>query len=179
MKFNIRTEIFFEKSEYDNGGNEIGNQEFIYILSLSCFNISNEDELSQILENSIKYILLQIQNLEISTSNLHVKKILLITIHYNKYDPTKAGKYIELPKWIKLKKTCINIKNKDQKCFKYYIQSVIYDKISKHHPEEIFHYNKLKNYILNWDGVNFPIDNRDIDRFKKIKKLVSINVFLI
>jgi hypothetical protein len=54
MKFNIRTDIFFEKSEYDNGGNEIGSQEFIYILSLSCFNISNEDELSQLLENSVK-----------------------------------------------------------------------------------------------------------------------------
>ena len=54
MKFNIRTEIFFKKSEYDDGGNEIGSQEFIYILSLLCFNISNEDELLQTLKNSIK-----------------------------------------------------------------------------------------------------------------------------
>ena len=41
---------------------------------------------------------------------------------YNKYDPTRAGKYINLPKWISLKKACINIKNKDEKCFKYAIQ---------------------------------------------------------
>ena len=100
-----------------------------------------------------------------------------ITIHYDKYDPTRAGRYIELPEWIKLKKACINIKNKDQKCFKYCIQSVVYDKISKHHPEEMFHYNKLKDDILNWDGVNFPSGNRDIDRFEENNKLVSINVF--
>ena len=54
---------------------------------------------------------------------------------------------------------------------------VVYDKISKHHPEEMFHYNKLKDYILNWDGVNFPTGNRDIDRFEENNNLVSINVF--
>ena len=106
-----------------------------------------------------------------------MKKILLITIHYNRYDPTRAGRYIELLEWIKLKKACINIKNKDQKCVKYCIQSVVYDKLSKRHPEEMFDYNKLKDDILNWDGVNFLTDNRDIDRFEENNKLVSINVF--
>ena len=177
MKLNIRTETLFEKPEYDDGGNEIGSQELVYVLPSTRCNFSNEDELTQALEDSVKQILLQIQNLEASTSNLRFKKILSITIHYDKYDPTRAGRYIELPEWIKLKKTCINIKNKDQTCFRYCIQSVIYDKISKHHPEELFHYNKLKDDILNWDGVNFPTGNRDIDRFEENKKLVSINVF--
>ena len=177
MKLNIRTEGLFEKPEYDDGGNEIGSQELVYALPSTRFNISNEDELTQASEDSVKQILLQIQNLEASASNLRFKKILSITIHYDKYDPTRAGRYIELPEWIKLKKACINIKNKDQKCFKYCIQSVVYDKISKHHPEEMFHYNKLKDDILNWDGVNFPSGNRDIDRFEENNKLVSINVF--
>ena len=53
------------------------------------------------------------QNLEALTFNLRFKKVLLITIHYDKYDPTRAGKYIELLEWIKLKRACINIKNKD------------------------------------------------------------------
>ena len=177
MKLNIRTEALFEKPEYDDGGNEIGSQELVYALPSTRFNISNEDELTQALEDSVKQILLQMQNLEASASNLRFKKILTITIHYDRYDPTRAGRYIELPEWIKLKKACINIKNKDQKCFKYCIQSVVYDKISKHHPEEMFHYNKLKDDILNWVGVNFPTGNRDIDRFEENNKLVSINVF--
>ena len=177
MKLNIRTEGVFEKPEFDDGGNELGSQELVYALPSTRFNISNEDELTQALEDSVKQILLQIQNLEASASNLRFKKILTITIHYDKYDPTRAGRYIELPEWIKLKKACINIKNRDQKCFKYCIQSVVYDKISKHHPEEMFHYNKLKDDILNWDGVYFPIGNRDIDRFEENNKSVSINVF--
>ena len=177
MKLNIRTEALFEKPEYNDGGNEIGSQELIYALPSTRFNISNEDELTQALEDSVKQILLQMQNLEASASNLRFKKVLTITIHYDKYDPTRAGRYIELPEWIKLKKACINIKNKDQKCFKYCIQSIVYDKISKHHPEEMFHYNKLKDDILNWDGVNFPTGSRDIDRFEENNKSVSINVF--
>ena len=177
MKLNIRTEGLFEKPEYDDGGNELGSQELVYALPSTRFNIGNEDELTQALEDSVIQIRLQIQSLEGSTSNLRFKKILSITIHYDRYDPTRAGRYIELPEWIKLKKACINIKNKDQKCFKYYIQSIVYDKISKHHPEEMFHYNKLKDDILNWDGVNFPTGNTDIDRFEENNKSVSINVF--
>ena len=177
VKLNIRTEALFEKPEYDDGGNDIGSQELVYALPSTRFNISNEDELTQALEDSVKQILLQIQNLEASASNLRFKTILSITIHYDRYDPTRAGRYIELPEWIKFKKACINIKTKDQKCFRYCIQSVVYDKISKHHPEEMFHCNKLKDDILSWDGVNFPTGNRDIDRFEENNKLISINVF--
>ena len=177
MKLNLRTEGLFEKPEYDDGGSEIGSQELVYALPSTRFNISNEDELAQALEDNVKQILLQIQNLEASASNLRFKKILSMTIHYDRYDPTRAGRHIELPEWIKLKKACINIKNKDQKCFKYCIQSVVYDKISKHHPEEMFHYNKLNDDILNWGVVNFPTGNRDIDRFEENNKVVSINVF--
>ena len=46
MKFNIRTEELFKKSEYNNKGNKLGNQEHIYTLPSTHFNISNEDELT-------------------------------------------------------------------------------------------------------------------------------------
>ena len=40
----------------------------------------------------------------------------------------------------------------------------------------MFHYNKLKDDILKWDGVHFPTGNRGIDRIEE-KKSVSLNVF--
>ena len=70
MKLNIRTEGFFDTPEYDDGGNEIGSQELVYALP-STYPIHNEDELTQALEDSVKQILLQIQNLE--SSNLRFK----------------------------------------------------------------------------------------------------------
>ena len=54
MKLNIRTEGLFEKPEYNDKRNKLGNQEHIYTLPSTHFNISNEDELTQTLENSVK-----------------------------------------------------------------------------------------------------------------------------
>ena len=155
MKLNIRTEGLFEKPEYDDGGNRIATSEHLYQLPATRYNVHNEDELNQALENSVQQILLKIQDLEGTQSNLVFKRIVSITIHFDKYDPTRAGRYIELPEWIKLKKACINIKNKDQKCFKYCIECIVFDKISNNHPEEMFHYNKLNDNVLNWEGVKF------------------------
>ena len=69
MKLNIRTEGQLEKPEYGGRGNEIGSKQLLFALPTTCFDIGNEDELTQALEGSIKQILLQIQNLEASTSN--------------------------------------------------------------------------------------------------------------
>ena len=74
MKLNIRTEGLFEKPEYDDGGNELGSQELVYALPSTRFNISNEDELTQALEDRVIQIRLQIQNLEGSTSNLNLRR---------------------------------------------------------------------------------------------------------
>ena len=109
MKLNIRCSGLFERPTDD------GLVEEIYNLPATRFNIHNEEELTQAIEDSVKQILLQIEQLEGSRSNLVFKKIISIEIHYDKYDPTRAGIYIDLPKFIKLKKACVNIKNKDSK----------------------------------------------------------------
>lgn len=55
---------------------------------------------------------------------------------------------------------------------------MVYDKITKEHPEEIYHYNKLNNDLLKWNGVKCPSGNRDIDRFEEnANGLVSINLY--
>ena len=110
MKLNIRTEALIEKPEYDDGGNRIAISEHLYQLPAIRYNVHNEDELSQALENSVQQILLKIKDLEGTQSNLVFKTIVSTTIPFDKYDPTRVGRYIELPEWIKLKKACINIK---------------------------------------------------------------------
>ena len=77
------------------------------------------------------------------------------------------------------KRACININHNYNQCLKYcIIQSVVFDKLNKHHPEDMFHYNKLKDDIINWEGVNFPAGNRDIDRLEVNNGgLISANVF--
>ncbi len=71
-------------------------------------------------------------------SNLSLHGITKITIHYNKYNPThsRGSSYAPLPEWIALKKACINIKNNDNKCFKYCIECMFYKIYDKTHPEK-------------------------------------------
>ena len=80
MKLNIRTEGLFEKPEYDDGGNEIGCQELAYALPSTRFNISNEDELTQALEDGVKQILFQIQHLEFKKFRRHNNRRGIIVI---------------------------------------------------------------------------------------------------
>ena len=166
MKLNIRAEGLFKKQNVEEDEEEVAETEQSYHLPATRYNISNEEELTDALEDSTRQILLKIQDLEGTKSNLNFQKILSITLHFDKYDPTRADSFIELPRFIKLKKACVNIKNQDNQCFKYCIQSIVYDKINKHHPEEMFHYKNINDDIINWEGVKFPTGNRDIDRFE-------------
>ena len=50
--------------------------------------------------------------------------------------------------------------------------------MNKHHPEEMVHYNKLMDDIINWECVNFPAGDRDLDRLEVNNDgLISVDVF--
>ena len=48
--------------------------------------------------------------MELSESGLVIKQIDKLTFNYDKYNPTRGGSFIALPKWVQNKKACINIK---------------------------------------------------------------------
>ena len=108
-------------------------------------------------------------------SGLMVVKVKEVHMMYNKYNPTRARKYINLPKWISLKKACINIKNADDKFFDA-IQCGYHKIYEKSHPENFCHYKKIEDG-LNFDVLKFPANNHDIDKFEELNHNVSVNVF--
>ena len=78
MKLNIRTTAVFTKpsvAEDDDFDDDVGEQELLYNLPSTRFNIHNEDDLNQAIEDSVKQILLQIEKLEDTMSNLKFKKM--------------------------------------------------------------------------------------------------------
>ena len=63
---------------------------------------------------------------------------------YNKISISRGGSYIDSPKWLKNKKSTINPKNNDYKCFQYVVTLALnLDKINSH-PERI---SKIKPFI--------------------------------
>ena len=79
------------------------------IVRTRSYTIINPDELKKALNNMRNDIGVRISDLALYQSGLMVVKIEEIHMMLNKYNPTRAGKYVNLPKWISLKKACINI----------------------------------------------------------------------
>ena len=68
---------------------------------------------------------------------------------FNKISINRGGSCIDSPKWLKDKKSTINPKNNDYKCFQYAVTLALnLDKINKH-PQRIskFKPNILKEYL--------------------------------
>ena len=79
---------------------------------------------------------------------------------FNKISISRGVSYIDSPKWLKDKKSTINKKNNDHKCFQYAVTLALnLDKINDH-PERI---SKIKAFIeeYNWKDIDFPSTNKD------------------
>ena len=172
MKILIDVDVDFEHVE--NG------DETTHTIRSRRYNIFNEEDLKKSIDNMASDIELLIENKQFDKSGYKIKKIRKIKIHFDKYDPTRAGHYLELPKVIATKKACINIKNDDDYCFKYCVYCRFYEIYKKDHPQRMYHYTKLaeNDTFIKWNGVGFPASNEDIDTFETINdNTISVNVY--
>ena len=91
-----------------------------------------------------------------------------------------AGKsYIELPLWIKNKRCCVNIKNDDNRCFKWALLAYKnYDKIKSTTKNDPMRYNKYWSSIVEPDNFEYPVNLNDIEKWEILNNL-KINVIQI
>ena len=72
------------------------------------------------------------------------------------YDVIAGGTYIDLPKKIKNKRSCINVNNKDNMCFKWAILSALRHKDIYEHSDCVTKYHQYENE-LNEEGLQYPV----------------------
>ena len=79
---------------------------------------------------------------------------------FNKMSIYIGGTYKDSPKWLKDKKSTINPKNNDDKCFQYAVTLALSLDNINNHPERI---SKIKPFIdqYNWKDIDFPPTNKD------------------
>ena len=140
------------------------------------YEISNNSDLKDVLKNMGRDITIIVENKQLKRSGLTIEKIDKLTFNYDKFNPTRAGRYIPLPKYFNDKHACINIQNDDDKCFMYSIQCGYYKVYEKPHPERVTSYKHIYDN-LNWDDINFPVDNNGVKRLEKNNETLSINVY--
>ena len=93
------------------------------------------DDMSDVVKELFKSLLQRYQkNLQekIRGSDFEFDGVNLLYYDFNKISLNRGGSYIESAKWIKDKKSTINPKNNDYKCFQYAVTVALnHDKINK------------------------------------------------
>ena len=139
-----------------------------------AINIGETDE-NELLDEMIARISEVLANVQQNGSNWVFVKVNQLEIHLAEWRPLGGSSFLPLPKKLKDKKAVINMKNDDDQCFKWCISRALH--FTNDHPERV-----TKDLIefserLNWDGLSFPVDLKQIKIFEKLNPLLSINVF--
>ena len=90
----------------------------------------------------------------------------------------RGESYIDSPKWLKNKKTTINSKNNDGKCFQYALTVAFSYQNIKNNPERL---KKIKPFIdqYNWKERNFPSHKKDWRKFKSNNESIALNILYV
>ena len=95
----------------------------------------------------------------------------------NKISISRGGSYIDSPKWLKNKKSTINPKNNDYKCFQYAITLALNLNKINNHLERI---SKIKHFIeeYNWKNIDFPSTSKDWKKCE-LNNDVALNILYV
>ena len=107
-------------------------------------------------------------------SDFEVDGINFFYYNFNKTSIYRGRSYIDSPKWLKDKKSTINPKSNDHKCFRYAATLALnFDNINNH-PEKI---SKIRPFIdqYNWKDIDFPPTNKEWEKFELNNK-VTLNI---
>jgi len=110
-------------------------------------------------------------------SNWRFKTIEKLNINTVVYKPLRGNSYIHLPKVLADKKAIINMKNKDNECFKWCITRAPNPVDANDHSTRITKELKKQAESINWNGITFPTTLREIDKFESNNNDISVNVF--
>ena len=101
----------------------------------------------------------------------------LLYYDFNKKRLNRVGSYIDSPEWIKNKKSTINPKNNDYKCFQYAVTVALNrDKINKH----LQRVSKIKPFVnqYNWNDIDFPCTSKDWKKFELNNESITLTTKL-
>lgn len=167
VKFGLLLDATFDKVDH-----EIANRGFI-TRNRTLIESSNIEEC---VEECLQEILLKITEHEARGSGWSLLKVNSIDLRVHKHGYGDRGSsYIPLPEKIAKTKSCINVKNQNNECFKYAMCSKFllnYENKCKPTREYQSVFNRY-----NFQGISFPVSLDDVKRFEKLNPGVSINIF--
>ena len=99
-----------------------------------------------------------------------IESVDLLSYQIHKTSLKRGYSYIKSPEWVAIKKAIINPKNKNDRCFEYFVAVALRHKEVKSHPERIQGNHYLFSCDYNWQGIEFLVGIKEWERFEKIMK---------
>ena len=140
------------------------------------FDDDNDDIIEQPFESLLKKYEENLQN-KMKGSEFEFDGVNFFYYDFNKTSINRGGSYIDSPKWLKDKKSTINPKNNDDKCFQYAVTLALnLDKIKKD-PQRV---SKIKPFIekYHWEDIDFPSSGKDWKKFE-CNNEVALNILYV
>lgn len=175
VKVSICFVAVFEKVSVNGDNTENVEEQTIYLHSKAAV-VDFESDLIEFYEEFIiSFILKRIEEIELRGSGFTLSEINELNVQVNYFSPLSGSSFIALPKFLKSKKTIINVENNDNQCFKYAVLSALYP-AQKHAQRP----RKYKQYadLLNFTNIPFPVKLLDIKKFEQQNPTISINVYM-
>ena len=140
------------------------------------FGDNNDDIIEQLFESLLQKYEENLQN-KMRESEFEFGGVNFLYYDFNKSSINRGGSYIDSPKWLKDKKSTINPKNYDDKCFQYAVTLALnLDKIKK----DTQRVSKIKPFIekYNWEDIDFPSTSKDWEKFE-CNNEVALNILYV
>ena len=110
-------------------------------------------------------------------SDFEIDGVNFLYYDFNKTSISRGGSYIYSPKWLKDKKSTINPKNNDEKCFQYAVTLALNLDNIDNHPERISRIKPLINKY-NWKDIDFPATSKDWKKFE-LSNEIALNILYV
>jgi hypothetical protein len=111
---------------------------------------------------------------QVRGSGWTLTKIVRLEVNVNQYNPLRGNSFIDLPAKIKNKKAIINIKNTDEYCFAWAVNSALHEAAQCTDRTSSYpHYARS----MNLGDIQFPMKMTDIKKFELLNPTISINVY--
>jgi hypothetical protein len=158
--------------------NESGIIEQQFIHHTKMVTVLMDFEIEETLSSRFKCLTTRMEEFQERDSGWALSKICHLEVKINKNVPIGGEKFIDLPKFIKLKKAVINIQNHDNRCFEYAVNACINPVENGKNPCLVSSYRTNENSTkLIFDNISFPMKLNDISKFERMNPTISINVF--
>jgi len=122
-------------------------------------------------------ILESINTFQMRGSNWRFKSIVKLDINTVIYKPLRGSSYFPLPPYLANKKAIINMKNKDDQCFKWCVTRGLNPIDRQLHQDRITKQLRIQAEELNWNDIKWPTSLNDINKFERNNMGISINVY--